>query len=164
MPFNGAGLFVRIYSWEDDAAAGLLIDSERMDTDTDDIATGLSLCITRDGQSAWLANIPAGGFKITGLGNGTVASDSLNYGQVFGTNVTFNAPMAAASPPVGDNSLLLATTAWVNGIAFSTALPPAPSDGNTYKLQNKNGVTSWTNTALDQYALNMALRNYAFSQ
>src|SRR6185369_11404860 len=94
----------------------------RTDTDSNDIAAGLTNCVTRDGQSPWLANIPAGGFKITGLANGVNTTDSVNYTQVF-NNPTFVTPSATTSPPNGNNSLLLATTAFVNQVAFSSALP-----------------------------------------
>jgi len=105
-----------------DAANGIFVDATRTDTDSNDIAAGLTNCVTRDGQSPWLANIPAGGFKITGLANGVNTTDSVNYTQVF-NNPTFVTPSATTSPPNGNNSLLLATTAFVNQVAFSSALP-----------------------------------------
>ena len=122
MPFSGTGVFVRVYQWVQDAANGIFVDATRTDTDSNDIAAGLTNCVTRDGQSPWLANIPAGGFKITGLANGVNTTDSVNYTQVF-NNPTFVTPSATTSPPNGNNSLLLATTAFVNQVAFSSALP-----------------------------------------
>lgn len=50
MAFNGAGLFVRLFSWANDAANSINITASRMDSETDGIAAGLSNCITRDGQ------------------------------------------------------------------------------------------------------------------
>lgn len=76
MPFNGAGVFNRIYSWVTDAANGLNVDATRMDTDTDDIADGLSQCITTDGQSAVTANIPFNNKKLTLVGMGSAATDA----------------------------------------------------------------------------------------
>lgn len=122
LPYNGVGVFQRVYNWTVDAAAGLFIDSNRMDTDTNDIAAGLSNCVTRDGQSPWLQNLPAGGFKLTGLGLGSNTGDSVNYGQVF-NSPAFNTPSATSSPAASDNSLKLATTAMVQQVAFSAALP-----------------------------------------
>ena len=87
MPYNGTGTFNRIYSWVTDAANGILVRSDRMDTDTNDIASGLSNCITRDGQSPPTAAIPMGSQKITGLANGTVATDAMAWGQVFSGTV-----------------------------------------------------------------------------
>jgi len=122
MPFNGVGVFNRVYQWVQDAANGIFVDATRTDTDSNDIAAGLTNCVTRDGQSPWLANIPAGGFKITGLVNGINSSDSVNYGQVF-NSPSFVTPSATTSPPNGDNSLRLATTAFAQQLAFQTALP-----------------------------------------
>jgi len=48
----------------------------------DGFATGLSTCLTKDGQTTPTANIPMGGFKVTGLGNGASAQDAATYGQL----------------------------------------------------------------------------------
>lgn len=122
MPFNGVGVFQRVYQWVQDAANGIFVDATRTDTDSNDIAAGLTNCVTRDGQSTWLANLPAGGFKITGMAVGSAVSDSVNYGQVF-NSPAFVTPSATTSPPNGNNSLLLATTAFAQQLAFQTALP-----------------------------------------
>lgn len=122
MPFSGTGVFTRVYQWEQDAANGIFVDATRTDTDSNDIAAGLTNCVTRDGQSPWIANIPAGGFKITGLANGSNNTDSVNYGQVFNAPV-FTSPSLFANPPDGDNSLKIPSTSWVNQVAFSAALP-----------------------------------------
>jgi len=82
--FNGSGSFVRSYNWANDAANSVPITASRMDAEDNGFATGLSNCLTRDGQSSWLANIPAGGFKITGLASGSAANDSCTYGQLLG--------------------------------------------------------------------------------
>ena len=82
MAFNGSGTFTRIYNWVVDKANGINITASRMDTEFDGIATGLSTCITKDGQTTLTANIPFANYKITGLGNGTARSDAINVGQV----------------------------------------------------------------------------------
>lgn len=84
MGFNGSGTFVRSYSWTTDAANGVNITASRMDTEDNGFATGLTNCLTRDGQSPALANIPMGGFKITGLANGSASTDAAAYGQILG--------------------------------------------------------------------------------
>ena len=78
MPFNGSGSFTRIYNWVVDKTNGINITASRMDTEFDGIATGLSSCITKDGQTTLTANIPFANYKITGLGNGTARSDGIN--------------------------------------------------------------------------------------
>jgi len=122
MPFNGVGVFTRVYQWVQDAANGIFVDATRTDTDSNDIAAGLTNCVTRDGQSPWLANIPANGFKITGLAAGVNTTDSTNYTQVF-NNPAFNSPTIVTDPALTDNSSLIPSTRWVTQKAFQTALP-----------------------------------------
>lgn len=82
MAFNGSGVFNRIYNWVNDKANGYKITASRMDGEFDGIATGLSNCITKDGQTTISANIPFSTYKITGLGSGTARTDAINVGQV----------------------------------------------------------------------------------
>lgn len=141
MPFSGTGIFTRVYQWVVDAANSVPVDATRTDTDSNDIAAGLSNCVTRDGQSPWLANLPAGGYKITGLGNGALASDSVNYGQVF-SSPAFTTPTATTSPAVGDSSLLLATTAFVAAQIASATLP-GQLNNQGKELETDGSVASW---------------------
>lgn len=80
-PFNGNGVFSRQYSWQNDAANSIPITASRMDGDSNDFASGLSLAVTRDGQGVPTADIPWGGHKITNLANGTASTDAMAYGQ-----------------------------------------------------------------------------------
>jgi hypothetical protein len=48
------------------------------------MASALTASIARDGQTTPTANIPLGGFRITGLGNATAATDAATLGQVDG--------------------------------------------------------------------------------
>lgn len=82
MPFNGSGVFNRVYSWQTDANNNVDVRADRMDTDTNDIASGLSNCVTRDGQSPATANLPMGSNKITGLANGSNPADAVAFGQL----------------------------------------------------------------------------------
>lgn len=56
--FNGSGTYVRNYNWQNDAAASIKIRADRMDTEDDGFATGLSTCVTKDGQTTTTARIP----------------------------------------------------------------------------------------------------------
>ena len=67
MPFNGAGMFVRIRNWVADATAGIKIRADYHDTEDDNFAGGLSQCIVRDGQSVILANIPMNSRRLVAL-------------------------------------------------------------------------------------------------
>jgi hypothetical protein len=67
VPFNGAGLFVRVRNWVADAAAGIKIRADYHDIEDDGFASGLSQCIARDGQSVVLANIPMNSKRLVSL-------------------------------------------------------------------------------------------------
>jgi len=82
MAFNGTGTFLRLYSWATDKINSIPITASRVDAEMDGMATGLSNCITKDGQTTISANIPLNSFKLTGLGSGTARTDAITVGQV----------------------------------------------------------------------------------
>jgi len=84
MSFNGSGTFV-INSAGQPVVANTVISATVFNALTADLATGLTNCITKDGQSTPTANIPMGNNKITGLGAGTAATDAATLGQVQST-------------------------------------------------------------------------------
>lgn len=161
MPYSGTGIFTRVYQWVNDAANNIDVDATRTDTDSNDIASGLTNCITRDGQSPALAAIPMGGQKITGLAAGSADTDAVNYGQVFvapsfsggitfsggavGTGVINFAGSTSVSVPTlapGNNSTNAASTAFATALAFAAALPAQA--GQSGKFVTTNGATaSW---------------------
>jgi hypothetical protein len=67
MPFNGAGMFVRVRNWVADAAAGVKIRADYHDIEDDGFAAGISQCIARDGQSTVTNNIPMNGKRLVAL-------------------------------------------------------------------------------------------------
>ncbi len=118
MAFNGSGTFNRIYNWTTDAGNGINIEASRMDGEDNGFATGLSNCITKDGQTTITANIPFNSKKITGLANGSARTDSIALGQVqdnsYGTLGTLggSADTYTASPTP-------AITAYATGSEFN---------------------------------------------
>jgi uncharacterized protein YjbI with pentapeptide repeats len=84
MSFNGSGTFV-INSTGQPVVANTVISATVFNALTADLASGLTNCITKDGQSTPTANIPMGSNKITGLANGTLIGDAANLGQVQST-------------------------------------------------------------------------------
>ena len=84
MSFNGSGTFV-INTAGQPVVSGTVISSTAFNALTADLATGLSTCITKDGQTTPTANIPMGNNKITGLAVGTAATDAANLSQVQST-------------------------------------------------------------------------------
>jgi hypothetical protein len=79
-PFNGNGTF-SAYTPGNPAVTGSVVSSTAFNNTVNDIATGLSNTLTRDGQSPATANIPMGGNKLTNLANGTAATDAAAFGQ-----------------------------------------------------------------------------------
>ena len=77
--FNGQGVYQRYYSWTQDAANGIPITASRMDTDSDGFATGLSTCITKDGQTTVTANIPFNNNRLLEVADPTAATDAANF-------------------------------------------------------------------------------------
>ena len=84
MSFNGSGTF-QINTAGQPVVTGTTITSTAFNALTADLATGLSTCITKDGQTTPTANIPMGANKITGLAAGTAATDAANLSQAQST-------------------------------------------------------------------------------
>lgn len=81
MSFNGSGVF-NINTSGQPVASGTVISSTAFNLLTADLANGLTLCITKDGQSTPTANIPMGNNRIITLANGLAATDAATLGQV----------------------------------------------------------------------------------
>lgn len=80
MPYNGSGTFT-LYSPGNPVVTGTTISSTWANNTLTDLATGLSTALTKDGQTTPTANIPMGGFKLTGLGAGTTNGDAIRWQQ-----------------------------------------------------------------------------------
>lgn len=81
MPFNGAGSFTSLGAPTFPAVSGDFILASYFNATMNDVFSGLSSVLPRDGQAAMAANLPMGGFKVTNVGAGAVAGDALMYGQ-----------------------------------------------------------------------------------
>lgn len=79
MPFNGSGTFTLVAG--NPVVTGTVISSTVHNNTTSDFATGFTNCVTRDGQSAALSNLPMGGFKHTGASSASATGEYLTYGQ-----------------------------------------------------------------------------------
>jgi len=111
LAFNGSGTFL-INSTGQPVVPNTTISSTVFNALTADLATGLSTCLTRDGQSTATANIPMGTFKFTGLGYGTGAGQALVYDQ-FARAYSGNASPSPFSTSSATYVMLgLGTTLW----------------------------------------------------
>ena len=77
MPFSAG-----VYSLPTPALVpGQTVASTENNTSRNDFATALNLTMLRNGTSTATANLPMGGYKLTGLGVATTSGDALSYGQ-----------------------------------------------------------------------------------
>lgn len=80
MPFNGSGTYTLPAG--NPVTTGTTISSTTTNNTNSDIATALTNCLTRDGQSTPSANLPMNSKKLTGLAAGTTNGDSVRYEQI----------------------------------------------------------------------------------
>ena len=83
MPWNGSGVYSRLHSWVADAAAAIDITASRMDADTNDITSALMHCLTVNGETVPVANLPMANFRHTGASNGVALNDYATIGQII---------------------------------------------------------------------------------
>lgn len=127
MPYNGVGTFQSLGVPTFPAVTGEYILASYFNSTMNDIFAGLSVAMPRDGQAAMTANLPMANFKLTGLGAGVAATDSVNFGQVF-TSPAFGGIPTAPTAVAGTNTTQLATTEFVITTAFAGVTQnPTPS-------------------------------------
>jgi len=123
MAYNGSGTFL-INSAGQPVVTGTTITTTAFNALTADLATGLSTAITKDGQTTPTANIPMGGFKLTGLGVPTTSGDALSYAQNVGTlvanGVSINGGTVAGAIGIGMLNKNLVVTGGVLSLDAST--------------------------------------------
>jgi hypothetical protein len=94
MPFNGSGTFTLPAG--NPVISGTPADSTVHNNTNSEIAVALTNCVTRDGQSPATADLPMGGFKLTGVAAATAAGQYLEYTQrgkqTFTANGNFTVP------------------------------------------------------------------------
>jgi hypothetical protein len=78
MPYNGSGTFSIVNSF----VPNTTILSSAVNQNFTDIATGLSDCLTRDGQAGMTAALAMGNNKITGLATPTLTTDAATKAYV----------------------------------------------------------------------------------
>lgn len=143
MSYNGAGTFV-INSAGQPVAAGTAITATAFNALTADLATGLSTAMCKDGQSTATGNLPMGGFKLTGLGNGSAATDSVALGQLQGLTASYLTVSGSTTITATASPTLTAYTAgqafWFKAAGTCSASPTINIDGLGAKNLS-NGVS-----------------------
>lgn len=97
------------------ADPGTTIRADQQNVPHEDFAAGFNNCLTRDGSTSMLANLPMNGRKIVNLAQGTAASDAVRLDQLPASSEWLEAvaalTMAADRFPyaTGTNTAALAT-------------------------------------------------------
>lgn len=140
MSFNGSGVFV-VNSAGQPVVATTLIEASVFNAFSADVATGLSTCVTKDGQTVITANLPMAGFKFTGLAAGSAAGNSVRYEQLL----TFAADVAAHATTA--NPWVAREVTLTGGAVTFTDIADAPAAGATVWVK-QNAAHVWTNGAV----------------
>ena len=127
--------------------AGNTIEASWANTTLNDIATALSTCVLKDGTQTLTANIPMGGFKLTGLAAGSSANDSVRMAQLQGGSVSYLTGTA------GTNTITALGTPTVTALATGMRFTFIPANSNTAAATLQIDSTSalsifWNNVAL----------------
>lgn len=127
MPRNGSGAYSRAVSAY---VYNTIISQTDVNAEMDDIATALTASIAKDGQTTPTANLPMGGFKLTGLAAGSAAGNSLRYEQLFTTGAV----------------QLLGAMDWVKGanIASATTINLTTATGNAVHVTGTTQIDAVT--------------------
>jgi hypothetical protein len=159
MSYNGSGVFNLVAG--NPVVTGTTISSTWANNTLSDIATGLSSVITKDGQTTPTANIPMGGFKLTGLAAPTTNGDALRYENLAtlatsgaNSNITsltgLTTPLSVAQGGTG----LATTTAYspvITGTtatgAFQASLGPGTS-GQVLTSTGAGALPTWGSTII----------------
>ena len=144
--FNGSGTF-NISGVGLPYTSGTTISSSVANTLNTQLAAGLSNCITKDGQQILTANIPFGGYKITGLGTGSASADSASiYNIQCGTGTFIS--VTGTDTIVGTATPAL-TAGYVTGMTYrffaagaNTGAVTLNISGQGAKAVTKNGTTA----------------------
>jgi len=137
--------------WTGDAASGIGIEAGRHDTQDNDFATGINTCLTKDGQNNPTANLPMGGFKHTGVANGSANTDYMAYGQIrngtplFMDTTNNRLGINTSTPGSALEIQTLSTTLGTNGNTI-TQFSNAGGEIAEVNLRKSRGTTLGTNT------------------
>ena len=149
MAFNGSGTYNLPAG--NPVVTGTTISSSTTNTTNSDIATALTNCITRDGQSTPSANLPMNAKKLTGLAAGTSAGDSVRYEQVLLlTGGTMTGTVTLVTPILG--------TPTSGTLTSCTGLPLTTGVTGTLPVANGGtGVTTSTGSGNNVLSTSPAL-------
>jgi len=141
MPFNGSGVFTRLYNWANDAAASVKIRADRFDAEMDGFATGLSTCMTKDGQQLPTAAQNFNGQNLTNVG----AFGSTGNNTFSGTTTLFSGTAARIQGDFSNATYANRTALQdktTNNATAVTALPNGTSQIASFLASNNSDPTN----------------------
>jgi len=115
MARNGSGTY-SLYTPGNPVVTGTTISSTWANNTLNDIATALTNSVAKNGETTMTGNLPMGTFKLTGLGVGTLSTDSTQLGQAQNEGYQLIASIAGTNTITG--SLSPAITAYASGQTF----------------------------------------------
>lgn len=125
MPFNGSGVYSPPAA-SFPAVPSTLIQSSKYNAVVNDIATALTTCVTRDGQSPATANLPMASFRHLAVGNAATTDNYLAAGQLQNNSLNWGGTAGGTA-----NALTLSVTlglaAYVTGQVFWFKSGAAPN-------------------------------------
>lgn len=166
MPYNGSGTFVRLNNWTNDANSNLPISATKFDNEDTDFASGLSLCLTRDGQGApttaltWTQpltlNRTTDGSIFTVGRTGGSNNPSLQASVTDGTGITLNLTTAQqlALAIQGTNAISIASTRAVTIGAPSSGIAVTLNGSGASPTLQVNGGTISRTSEFDSTSVN----------
>lgn len=102
MPWNGAGSYAAPAASFPESN-GTTVDATRFNATINDIAAGVTASLAKNGENSATANLPMGGFKHTGVADGTVAGQYLAWGQASSMGVVNHSLGLVATPSITFN-------------------------------------------------------------
>lgn len=100
--------------WAGDASNNIGIEAGRHDTQDTDFQDGINACLNKNGLNSPTTNLPMGGFRHTGVGNGVARTDYAAVGQVQDSSVQWGGTSGGTSTAF-TISLTPAITAYAAG-------------------------------------------------
>lgn len=98
MPWNGSGTYALPPAYSPEVN-GTTIDATRYNGLTNDVATGISAALAKNGENTATANLPMGGFKHTGAAAANASGQYLVYGQASPGEWNGTFPLGAVATP-----------------------------------------------------------------
>lgn len=123
MPRNGSGTYNRVPGSA--YTNGTVNDGSELDAEMNDIATALTASLTADGQKPLAANLAMAGFKLTGLGSGSAAGDSVSFGQAQAQAYSWLTSVS------GTNTITATATPAISAYAAGQTFRFVPANTNT---------------------------------